>query len=120
MKTENITELNEQLTPEQPTAEPVGEPAAEQDATELTAALIEARVKLALLMCGAEREKLPEGAVLAMGLVAAGADPEEAAAKVITEYPHLKLKKREIPVFAAESRGSSDGFAAIKSIFARR
>ena len=90
------------------------------ESSELIAALIEARVKLALLLCGADKEKLDEAARIALGLVGTGIEPEEAAAEAVAEYPHLKLASRAVPVFAAQSKGSSDGFAAIKSIFAKR
>ena len=77
-------------------------------------------MKLALLLCGAAKEKLADAAKLALGMVAAGMEPEEAAEQTIKEYPHLKLTAREVPVFAADTSGSSDGFAAIRSIFAKR
>ncbi len=32
----------------------------------------------------------------------------------------LRLVRRSVPQFSAESRGASDGFAAIRSIFARK
>lgn len=87
---------------------------------ELKAALAEARLKLALLLCGAAKEKLEEGAQLAAGFCLMGMQPEDAAAKTVAEYPHLKLISREVPTFAAQSAGSGDGFSAIRSIFARR
>lgn len=88
--------------------------------TELTAALAEAHLKLSLLLCGTAKEKLSEAARLASGLINAGMLPDEAAEKTLLEYPHLRLTTREIPVFAAESKGSGDGFAAIRNIFAKR
>jgi len=87
---------------------------------ELMAALIEARVKVALLMNGVTKEKMEEAMRLAMGFVATGMEPEESALRALEEYPHLKLAQREVPVFAAQSHGSTDGFAAIRSIFGRR
>ena len=79
------------------------------------------KIKLALLTGGASPEKLDEGVKLAAGLmVAEDADPEAAVQEVLREYPHIRLAKRSIPQFSAESRGSSDGFAAIRSIFARK
>lgn len=79
------------------------------------------KIKLALLTGGASPEKLDEGIKLAAGLMAAeDADPETAVQEVLREYPHIRLAKRSIPQFSAESRGSSDGFAAIRSIFARK
>lgn len=87
---------------------------------ELKAALFEAKVKLALLMCGAAKEKLDEGLVLVMGFCSTGLTPEAAAVKVVNEYPHLKLVSRDVPTFAAQSTGVGDGFSAIRSIFAKR
>ncbi len=79
------------------------------------------KIKLALLTGGASPEKLDEGVKLAAGLMAAeDADPETAVQEVLREYPHIRLAKRSIPQFSAESRGSSDGFAAIRNIFARK
>ena len=79
------------------------------------------KIKLALLTGGASPEKLDEGVKLAAGLMAAeDAGPETAVQEVLREYPHIRLAKRSIPQFSAESRGSSDGFAAIRSIFARK
>ncbi|MBP0982389.1 MAG: hypothetical protein J6A19_01560 [Oscillospiraceae bacterium] len=79
------------------------------------------KIKLALLTGGASPEKLDEGVKLAAGLMAAeDAGPETAVQEVLREYPHIRLAKRSIPQFSAESRGSSDGFAAIRNIFARK
>lgn len=86
---------------------------------ELSAALVEAQTKLALLMNGASCSSLEEGARFALGLVGVGMAPEDAAQRTMEVYPHLRLTKRELPVFSAETKGS-DGFAAIRSIFARR
>ena len=100
-------------------AQAAADTAASENA-ELIAALIEARVKLALLLCGVDREKLDEGTKLAVGFVGAGMQPDLAAEKAVLEYPHLRLAHREVPVFAAQSHGSTDGFAAIRSIFGKR
>lgn len=79
------------------------------------------KIKLALLTGGASPEKLDEGVKLAAGLMAAeDADPETAVQEVLREYPHIRLAKRSVPQFSAESRGNSDGFAAIRNIFARK
>lgn len=87
----------------------------------LRAEVAELRIKLALLTGGAAPEKLDEGVKLAAGLMEAdGTEPDDAAAEVLREYPHIRLVKRSVPQFSAESRGSSDGFAAIRSIFARK
>ncbi len=99
-------------------------PAQEQDFSaendELRAALLEANIKLALLLSGAAKEKLSEAARLAQGLCSLGAAPDEAAAEVISGYPHLKAVQREIPQFAAQTGGSDDGFSLIRSIFSKR
>lgn len=87
----------------------------------LRAEVAELKIKLALLTGGTAPEKLDEGVKLAAGLMEAdGTEPDDAAAEVLREYPHIRLVKRSIPQFSAESRGSSDGFAAIRSIFARK
>lgn len=81
----------------------------------------ELKIKLALLSGGAAPEKLAEGVKLAAGMLSAeGAEPEDAAAKVLEEYPHIRLAKRSVPKLSAESGGKGDGFAAIRSIFARK
>lgn len=106
----------------------VAETAAEQseqveDTSECDAlieALAEAKLKLALLMNGVAKQKLEEAAQLAAVFAAAGLAPEDAAAKTVQEYPHLRLLTKEMPRFAAQSGGSSDGFSAIRSIFAKR
>ena len=90
------------------------------EAQELKAALLEANIRVALLIEGAAREQLSEAARLAEGLCAAGAAPEQAAHEVLEGYPHLKAVKRELPQFSAQSGGSADGFSMIRSIFARK
>lgn len=90
------------------------------EAQELKAALLEANIRVALLVEGAAREQLSEAARLAEGLCAAGAAPEQAAHEVLEGYPHLKAVKRELPQFSAQSGGSADGFSMIRSIFARK
>ncbi len=92
----------------------------ENELQELQAALNEAKTKLALLMNGAARSKLSEGAKIALLLVESGAAPEDAAETVLQEYPHLKRTDREVPVFSAAASGSGDGFSAIRSIFAKK
>ncbi len=121
MMENNIIEA-EQLPVEEPTeAVEVQECAAEvNELQELQAALNEAKTKLALLMNGAARTKLSESAKIALLLVESGAEPEEAAAAVLQEYPHLKRTDREVPSFSAATSGSGDGFSAIRSIFSKR
>lgn len=93
---------------------------ARNEAQELRAALLEANIRVALLIEGAAREQLSEAARLAEGLCAAGAAPEQAAHEVLEGYPHLKAIRREMPQFSAQSGGSTDGFSMIRSIFARK
>lgn len=90
------------------------------ESEELNKALLEANIKLNLLLAGTAKERLEEAAKLAGGLCAAGKSPEEAAYEIINEYPHLKAVQREIPQLASQSSGSDDGFAAIRNIFASR
>ena len=87
---------------------------------ELREALKEAQIKAELLLNGASREYLAQAAELAQLLCDAGSTPEEAAKEIISKYPHMKLTKREIPQFAAQTSGSGDGFAAVRRIFAKR
>ncbi len=109
-------------TEEEFSTQPVSEYAPDMNAQlgELKAALREAKIKLALLLGGAAKEKLNEGERLAEGFCNMGLAPEEAAVKVMKEYPHLKLVAREIPTFATQNSGGGDGFAAIRSVFAKR
>ena len=122
---ENMMEQEELLIADE-AAEDIPEPAEEitletaAEYDEMKAALLEARIKLALLLCGAAKEKLEEGSMLAHGFCIAGMEPEDAAQRVMEEYPHLRLISREVPKFAAQGGGSGDGFAAIRNIFARR
>ncbi len=123
---DNITNEQELEPVAEEEAAYASEPAAEEftpvsgtEYEELKLALSEARLKLALLMCGTAKERLEEGAKLAEGLCAAGLQPEEAAEQIVKAYPHLKLVSREVPRFAAQTAGSGDGFSAIRSIFAK-
>lgn len=91
-----------------------------ETAAELAERLARVTVRLELLLAGADKERLEEGARLAEGFCRAGMTPAEAAALTVTEYPHLKAVRRELPHFSAQSGGSDDGFAAIRSIFAKK
>ncbi len=82
--------------------------------------LTTAKVQTALLLLGITKEKLEDGTSLAVGLCSAGKTPEEAAAEIISAYPHLKAVQRKIPQFSAASSGSDDGFSAIRKIFSGR
>lgn len=97
------------------------QPEQDNEITALRGEVAELKLRLALLTAGASPEKLDEGVRLAAGILAAqGGEPETAAGEVLREYPHIKLTKRAIPKFSAESSGKGDGFAAIRSIFAKR
>ena len=115
------TEVTEDATaPEAVQTVSATEAAAVAECEALIAALAEAKIKLSLLLCGVDKNKLDEAAKLAAAFVAAGLTPEDAAEKAVAEYPHLKLTKRDLPTFATQSGGSGDGFSAIRSIFAKR
>lgn len=86
----------------------------------LNLTLSEAETKLALLMSGAAKEKLPEALVLASVLCKSGKSPEEAAMEIIAAYPHLKAVQRDIPRFSAGGLGENDGFSAVRRIFSAR
>ena len=79
------------------------------------------KLKLALISAGAAPERLDEGMKLAAGLMNSDElTPEDAAGKVLAEYPHIRLAKRVLPQLSAESSGCGDGFAAIRNIFAKK
>ena len=112
--------MQEELPAEIPESSENGQDQAEQ-LEELRSEVAELKIKLALLSGGAAPEKLAEGVKRAEGILSAeGAQPEDAAAKVLEEYPHIRLAKRSVPKLSAESGGKGDGFAAIRSIFARK
>ncbi|MDE7194654.1 MAG: hypothetical protein K2O14_11890 [Oscillospiraceae bacterium] len=118
-----IEELNE--VTETAEGENVGDgaesaPDAEKRIAELTAQLAEVTIRLELLMAGADKERLEEGSRLAAGLCGAGKAPADAAAEIVAEYPHLRAVRREIPQLSAQGGGRDDGFAAIRSIFAKK
>lgn len=79
------------------------------------------RFRAALLLAGADPNRLDEGLRLAEGIsLSDNNEPEQTAVTVLSEYPHLKRASRTIPYFAASSCGSDDGFAAIRRIFSGR
>lgn len=86
----------------------------------LDAELLRERIKIKLLVSGILPEKLEEGAAMAYGLCLAGKAPDDAANEIITAYPHFKAVRQEMPQFSTESRGSGDGFSAIRKIFSSR
>ncbi|MGN1340935.1 MAG: hypothetical protein ACI4WS_11630 [Oscillospiraceae bacterium] len=126
MDNENIGQVQPETEPQEVAeaeAEVSGDVSAEQDEEikALRGEVMELKIRLLLLSQGASPEKLDEGVKLAAGLMTSGEmSPEEAAAEVLCEYPHIKLAKRELPQLSAESRGCGDGFAAIRNIFARK
>lgn len=87
---------------------------------ELSEKLSDTEIRLHLLLAGVAKEKLSEGAELARGICKAGKTPEEAAREIAEAYPHLRSVRREVPKFSASGSGDGDGFAAIRSIFAKR
>lgn len=95
--------------------------AQDEEIKALRGELMELKLRLALLTAGAAPERLEEGMKLAAGIMVSDQiPPESSAEEVLREYPHIKLAKRTIPRFSAESRGCGDGFAAIRGIFAKR
>lgn len=120
MEEEIIQETTEAETPENEELQETYEANFTAELEELRAALKEAQIKAELLLHGASREYLSQAAELAELMCAAGKTPEEAAAEIIGKYPHMKLSKREIPQFSAQTSGSGDGFAAVRRIFAKR
>lgn len=121
MNEQTMPEVQAELSEEELTAaaeELAAEETSEEE--ELRAALLEANIRLALLLAGAAKEKLDEAAKLVEGLCTAGSSPADAAAEIMGGYPHLRAVQRELPQFAAQTGGSDDGFALIRSIFSRR
>lgn len=114
-------EAEEQKPAEAEQAEPNEQSVQEDELQALREEIVELKLRLTLLAGGAAPEKLDEAVKLAAGLMSAqGGEPESAAGEVLREYPHIRLAKRSIPKFSAESTGRGDGFAAIRSIFAKR
>lgn len=113
---EEIEQTAAEVTPQEEA------PAAQDEKIKaLRGELMELKLRLALLTAGAAPERLEEGMKLAAGIMVSDQiPPESAAEEVLREYPHIKLAKRTIPQFSAESRGCGDGFAAIRGIFAKR
>ena len=72
-----------------------GEGSQAEELQQLRAEIMELRLKLALLTGGAAPERLCEGVKLAAGIMSAdGTEPDDAAAEVLREYPHLRLDTR--------------------------
>lgn len=92
----------------------------ESEISALKAALLEANIRAELLLAGTAKENLSEAQRLAAGLCGSDEDVESAVSKILSEYPHLKAVRCEIPQLSAQTSGSADGFALIKSIFAKR
>lgn len=118
MDNENIAEEEELL---QDAAAEAQEDNSAEIISLLRGEITDLKLRLALLSGGAASGKLGDGVRLAQGILGAGeTSPEDAAAKILEEYPHLKLQQRSVPKLSAESGGKGDGFAAIRSIFAKR
>ena len=95
-------------------------PADNSEVIALREKLAAAEIRLALLSSGIAKEKLDEGTALAQGICKSGKSAEDAAAEIAENYPHLKATQQAIPKFSAAESGNSDGFAAIRKIFAGR
>lgn len=119
-ETTELNELNETTAKDCSEAPETPENTVCDETQELRHALLEANIRVALLVEGAAKDRLSEAARLAEGLCAAGAEPAQAAHEVMECYPHLRTVKREMPQFSAQSGGSTDGFSMIRSIFARK
>ena len=94
---EELTEVSEAAAEgenERECTESAPDDTAEQIA-ELTARLAEVTIRLELLLAGADKERLEEGARLAAGLCGTGMPPAEAAAEIVAEYPHLRAPDSE-------------------------
>lgn len=86
----------------------------------LEAELLKEQIKVRLLVQGILPEKLEDGAAMAYGLCLAGKSPDNAAAEIINAYPHFKAIRQDLPQFSTESKGSGDGFSALRKIFSSR
>ena len=125
MDNENITEQTEEELPaaqEGSSAQDAGyiPVISAEELAKLEEELLDTRIKLCLMISGAAYERLEDAAKIARGLYETAGSPGEAARLAVSEYPHLRLAKRSVPQFSAQSGGSSDGFAAIRGIFAKR
>ncbi len=89
----------------------------EHQLEELRTSLTEAQVRAELLMCDVPKARLKEAAQIADRLCAAGMSPQQAAQAVVSEYPHLRTVKRELPKMAMSGSGRCDGFSEIRRIF---
>ncbi len=115
---ENENIIEEQVTePEILTEKPEELSEKGDELTMLRAELVNAQLISELLLGGAAKEKLSEAVGFAEKFSEAGKTPAEAAAAVLTEYPHLKTVVRELPKMAVPSGGMTDGFAEIRRIF---
>lgn len=115
---ENDNIIEAQVTePEILAEKPVVQTDKEAELTALRTELINAQLISELLLGGAAKEKLSEAVGFAEKFSEAGKSPAEAAAAVLTEYPHLKTVVRELPKMAVPSGGMTDGFAEIRRIF---
>lgn len=120
MPTQETTEREEKICADSEQENATDTSQCEDELCELKAALMEAKIRAQLLMAGAAKEKLNEAERLVRGLCSADADIETAVGEIMENYPHLKTRGSEIPQLCAQSGGSTDGFALIRSIFAKR
>lgn len=111
---------NAEQKPEQKAGQESANAADQKRIEELCEKLFDTETRLYLLLAGVAKEKLSEGAELARGICKAGKTPEESAREIAEAYPHLRSVRREVPKFSASGSGDGDGFAAIRSIFAKR
>ena len=111
---------NAEQKPEQKAGQESANAADQKRIEELSEKLFDTETRLYLLLAGVAKEKLSEGAELARGICKAGKTPEESAREIAEAYPHLRSVRREVPKFSASGAGDGDGFAAIRSIFAKR
>lgn len=86
----------------------------------ISVALSDTEIRLALLMAGAAKEKLAEAFSLTSALCKSGKTPADAAVEIIAAYPHLRAVQRAIPRFSAGSSGTNDGFSAVRRIFSAK
>lgn len=118
--TEHNAKQNAEQNVEQKSEQENANAADQKRIEELSEKLSDTEIRLHLLLAGVAKEKLSEGAELARGICKAGKTPEEAAREIAEAYPHLRSVRREVPKFSASGSGDGDGFAAIRSIFAKR
>lgn len=116
---QNAGQESEQKT-QQETKQEAANSADQKRIEELSEKLSETEIRLHLLLAGIAKEKLSVGVSLVKAMCEAGKTPEEAAQEIAENCPHLRRVRSEVPKFSASGSGDGDGFAAIRSIFAKR